>query len=319
VLEAILTLARGRVVSGHPQERTGPALEGWNIEAVTKSDMAEMAPVMLKTRWHRGLDRRVGDIEVTAADMSRELMVACLNWDSHGLIANGPDDRRRFLDWALFHVEQDYGALWVRWRRLLRQRNRALQERASRQTVSAWDESLSEAAESITRRRGQLVEFLANSLGSDSSVTVADVSLELAFDPGWDRQISYRDVLRQQLEQDQQRGRTGYGPQRANLQLCSGDQKASSLSRGQQKLALASILLAACRRIISVTGQAPILMVDDFESELAGAAKRKLAAALLRYPGQLLLTQHLDDRELWNNEPLKVFHVEHGQVTAALN
>jgi DNA replication and repair protein RecF len=318
ILETVLTLARGRVLSGHPQERTGPTLEGWSIEALVQPDVADKPPARLKMRWQKSLDLRVDDLDVSAAAMSRRLIVACLSWHSHGLFANGPDERRRFLDWTLFHVEHSYGVLWARWRRLLKQRNRALQQGADNRTIQAWDEPLSEATDAITASRTYLVEFLSAALAEASPLATEDISLELGFDAGWDRAVSYRDVLSRHLERDRQRGRTGQGAQRADLVIRSGSKRASVLSRGQQKLALASILLAACRRIISVTGEKPILMVDDFEAELANAAKMKLANALLQYSGQLLVTQHVEDLALWQNKMPNVFHVEHGQVTLAV-
>jgi DNA replication and repair protein RecF len=318
ILETALTLARGRVLSGYPQERTGPMLEGWSIEALVQPDIADKVPTRLKMRWQKSLDLRVDDLEVSAADMSRRLIVACLSGHSHGLFANGPDERRRFLDWTLFHVEHNYGALWARWRRLLKQRNRALQQGADNRTIQAWDEPLSEATDAITASRAHLVEFFSAALAEASPWVTEGISLELGFDAGWDRMASYRDVLSRQLDQDRQRGRTGQGAQRADLVIRSGNKRASVLSRGQQKLALGSILLAACRRITSVTGETPILMVDDFEAELANTAKKKLAGALLEYPGQLLITQHVEDQGLWQSKTPRVFHVEHGEVALAV-
>ncbi|MEN1727131.1 MAG: AAA family ATPase [Pseudomonadota bacterium] len=46
--------------------------------------------------------------------------------DSHRLIDGGPERRRQYLDWQLFHVEPQYLSAWQRYARLLRQRNAAL-------------------------------------------------------------------------------------------------------------------------------------------------------------------------------------------------
>ena len=39
------------------------------------------------------------------AGVTRLLPVKALSPDSHALLQEGPDERRRFIDWGVFHVE----------------------------------------------------------------------------------------------------------------------------------------------------------------------------------------------------------------------
>ena len=70
---------------------------------------------------------------------------------SHELISGTSDVRRRFIDWALFHVEPDFFLQWRRFSRALKQRNALLKTNPSDQDLQAWDEEFSEAGELIAK------------------------------------------------------------------------------------------------------------------------------------------------------------------------
>ena len=77
-----------------------------------------------RNREHRvGLSRhRDGDLEMRldyepvdgVADVTRLLPVKALSPDSHALLQEGPDERRRFIDWGVFHVEPRFLEAWRR-------------------------------------------------------------------------------------------------------------------------------------------------------------------------------------------------------------
>ena len=74
-----------------------------------------------------GLEIRVGGESVSgAAALAEVLPLQVIDPEVHSLIAGGPEQRRRFLDWVAFHVEQEHLMKWRRFRRALKQRNAAL-------------------------------------------------------------------------------------------------------------------------------------------------------------------------------------------------
>ena len=73
--------------------------------------------------------------------------------DVHKLVAGGPDDRRRYVDWIAFHVEHGYLDRWRRFRRALKQRNAALRGGSGRQALSGWDQELAELGSDIDEVR----------------------------------------------------------------------------------------------------------------------------------------------------------------------
>ena len=79
-----------------------------------------------------GLEVRVGgEDNGGAAALAEALPLQVIDPEVHGLIAGGPEHRRRFLDWLAFHVEPDHLMIWRRFRRALKQRNSAPKAKAS--------------------------------------------------------------------------------------------------------------------------------------------------------------------------------------------
>lgn len=52
--------------------------------------------------------------------------VISIHPESYLLVTGGPAERRRYLDWGLFHVEPDYKNIWSAYNRALKQRNSCL-------------------------------------------------------------------------------------------------------------------------------------------------------------------------------------------------
>ena len=52
--------------------------------------------------------------------LAAALPLQIIDPDVHNLVSGGPDERRRYLDWIAFHVEQGYLDAWRRYRRTLK-------------------------------------------------------------------------------------------------------------------------------------------------------------------------------------------------------
>ena len=67
-----------------------------------------------------------GEKRSSAAALAEALPLQIIDPDIHDLVAGGPENRRRYIDWMAFHVEHGYLETWRRFRRALKQRNAAL-------------------------------------------------------------------------------------------------------------------------------------------------------------------------------------------------
>lgn len=232
----------------------------------------------------------------------------------HFLIEGGPSERRRFLDWGVFHVEQGYIAIWRRYRRWLGQRNAALR---TGQDATSWDDGMTSAGVQITAARERYVEKLRDALAGLGGALLGQ-PLDLNYRPGWRAGDTLGDALRNSQPGDALAGVTRVGPHRAELEIRLGARSVrEEISRGQQKLAAAALVLAQVHVLARVRGHGGTLLVDDPAAELDEGALRRLMAVLDALPAQRIVTS-LDPASLPLSEGRGTFHVEQGRVRPVL-
>ncbi|HEY4356322.1 MAG TPA: DNA replication and repair protein RecF, partial [Acidobacteriaceae bacterium] len=98
-----------------------------------------------RARWEARLDGEV----VTLGKMVGECAVVCFEPGSHALIAGSAEERRRYMDWGVFHVEQQFLPAWGRYQRALKQRNALLRsaQRDDKALFEPWEHELQQSAE----------------------------------------------------------------------------------------------------------------------------------------------------------------------------
>ncbi|WP_028919329.1 DNA replication/repair protein RecF [Pseudoxanthomonas suwonensis] len=247
------------------------------------------------------------------------LAVVTFEPGSHALVAGGAENRRRYLDWGLFHVEQDFMALWRRYARALKQRNALLKAGGSNAQLDAWDAELAESGEVLTAfRERYLGELMPRAADIGRRLSTGPELLALEFQPGWRRQeLSLADALLLARDRDRSSGHTGVGPHRADWSLrLAGLPGREALSRGQTKLAALSLLLAQAADYAGRRGHWPVMALDDLPSELDREHQRRTLEFLLEQPGVQLFVTATEVPEALRELPAacRVFHVEHGLI-----
>lgn len=137
----------------------------------------------------------------------------------------------------------------------------------------------------------------------------------LSLRKGWPRGRSLAEILREKLDEERARGFTLYGPGRADMVLCS--EKAGLASRGENKLLVAALQVAAERIFQKKTGRASALLVDDARSELDMESSNWMLDVICNTGCQVILTglKAESAEGLRNSVRLAMFHVEQGQIT----
>jgi len=104
--------------------------------------------------------------------------------DDVRLVADGPQERRRFLDIVLSVNAPGYLEALQRYRQVLAQRNAALRDRAPRATVEAWDPLLAGAGARVLRMRAAWVQAGAPTFRSVVEEVSGGERGVLAYQPG---------------------------------------------------------------------------------------------------------------------------------------
>lgn len=248
-------------------------------------------------------------------DLVSALPLQIIDPNLHRLLEDGPEYRRRYLDWGVFHVEQNFYPAWRRYRRALRQRNSALRNGLPKTAVIAWDAELLNAALDVDACRRGYVDALSKLMPSMVGKVLGDGEVVLDYQPGWPKGEDLGGALMQGLEGDQKAGFTRVGPHRADLRVRVDSLVAKDwVSRGQQKVITAVLLLAQATLLHSQRGINPLLLIDDLAAELGSSYRRALIDAVQQLEGQCFLS--FLDKSLVPSD-LKsptMFHVEHGSV-----
>lgn len=252
----------------------------------------------------------------STAELAEWLPIALLEPGLHRLIEEGPEFRRKFLDWGVFHVEPGYGGAWKSYRRALEQRNAALRDRWARKAIEQWDKELGRTAQDLDQARRRYMESLLSAIQNIELIYDALPEVEFSYHCGWKEGIHYPEYLASQYDSDRERGFTQFGPHRADLKIRIGGVDAKDvLSRGQQKLLVATLILAQCRQL-SQQDTSTVILVDDLPAELDPDKRQALLNALSKTRAQVFVTA--TEKALFKGTDFNdagVFHVEQGQVT----
>lgn len=232
--------------------------------------------------------------------------------DGDKLIKGSPRQRRRFLDWGLFHVEHQFLDLWQRYNLVLAHRNAAL--RQGNAVLAPWNQQLIEVAiELDQQRRGYALEL--GEMARTCFKELIDIStVDFKYHSGWSKEQTFSESLMSHLESDIKAGFTQRGPHRADLLMqVDGRSAAEYLSGGQQKLAACALFLAQARLYSSRLNTPCILLVDDLPAELDINHRRRLLDLLYSTSGQIFITAtDISSLDLNGYEDTRVFHVEQG-------
>ncbi len=263
-----------------------------------------------------------GEIKRSLSTVASLYPVQVLSPESYHLIDSGPLERRKYIDWLLFHVEHCYQKDWNNFHRLLKQRNACLrlnQDKFNSTELDSWDEQYIQSALKIDLYRQSTAELLL----PEVKKTLCSMNFEHIDDIGISYYAGYtgclEDKLRESLERDFSTGTTQYGPHKAELRFKIGKYLAKDLlSRGQKKLLVNSLYLAQTQILKSKTQKDSLFIVDDFSSELDESNQTALVEALRKQQNVQIILSCLHAEMIksiikgYNN--VKMFHVEHGEI-----
>lgn len=252
-----------------------------------------------------------GEDHPNLASLNRDFVVEVIEPEIHQLISDGPEGRRRFLDYGVFHVEPEYLPAWQRYRKALKQRNAALK---SGQSLNVWDQALTESAAVVDSFRQGYVALMNEPVEEICAALNLD-GIRIDYRAGWDDALSMQEALAESLERDRKLGITHVGPHRADLKIdWHGRLAKSQVSRGQQKLLASALILAQTQHLATLNGGNALLLVDDPAAELDKQSLERVMAVIRRLPGQLILSA-IDRQSLAQIPELDLFHVEHGVIS----
>ena len=234
-----------------------------------------------------------------------QLMVTLFTPADLDLVTGPPELRRRYLDVTLSQTDRLYFRALSSYLRVLAQRNsllRLLREGHGRaDQLAFWNEELAKAGAYVLDRRLAAVRRLAELLAPRyAELTGEAAPVGLAYVSSLDDAAAgaaaggtgerYHLALQQSRGREIAAGMSLLGPHRDDvLFLLGGRGLASAGSRGQARSCTVALKLAEVALMRELTGEDPVLLLDDVLSEL-DRRRRAFLLAALPPEQQLLLT-----------------------------
>ena len=288
LLDALHILASSQSLRPGPEAAwvrfDAPAAEGFarlRAELDAESGASEVEMIVARTRPEDGESSgvrrraRVDGVVTRLADLPGRLLAVSFAPADLNLWIGAPSGRRRWLDLAVAQVDPTYTAHLTTYETLLTRRNALLRRLQGGQGRPAelefWDHRISEPAVEVTRARAAYVAGVRAPVGAGFIAMHAGGRLDLAYrasglglDAG-----GYRAALRKRRSRDIQRGASGLGPHRDDVEArLDGRVLAHVGSRGQLRLAALALKLGQHTVARDRRGQLPVLLLDDIAAEL---------------------------------------------------
>lgn len=237
------------------------------------------------------------------------------------LIQDGPDERRRFMNISISQTSPAYYTALLRYNKILDQRNVLLKDRDSSlilDTLPVWDEQLCKYAAIVVKKRAEFLEKLSP-FAKEYHALLTDGAEELIVKPDRVYQGDEAEIaatlnrrLQNNYEKDLRLGFTTVGPHRDDLDVTiNGIDAKAYASQGQTRTAALSLKLAEVQIFKSLSGEYPILVLDDVMSELDLKRRKKLLGCIADL--QTVLTCTHAERVLYGATCNKI-RIENGHI-----
>jgi DNA replication and repair protein RecF len=243
----------------------------------------------------------VDDNERELEDYLGHLDVVDLAWDRMQVLRGGPEERRRFLDRGVVSERASYLRDLGRYRRVLAQRNALLRQGAGHDAeLDAWDERLVDASGPLHAGRRAFVTRLGERVAAIACELLPEGrKLGLRYRPSPEGALEQEssdfshflaESLRRSRPRDRGLGHTGHGPHRDELavELDEIDLRRFG-SAGQVRASMIALKLGRLSLLHEVRGDAPLFLMDDFDSDLDEVRAAAVAGFLHRGGFQALV------------------------------
>lgn len=306
---------------------------GKSFRTSKEKEMIKFGEEFLETKIFYQKSDREGNIKIRIADKKlieingvkiRKLseLIGKLNLviftpDDIQILKNGPDKRRRFLDMMIGQLRPKYVYILNLYLKTLEQRNNYLrqirEDNKSENMLEIWDEKLAEYAENICKYRSEFIQKLNNEIKKiHPKVTENNEELEIKYITECNDRKEYVKLLKQRRKLDIIKGYTTKGIHRDDFKCFINEKEIEVYgSQGQHRTAILSLKLAELYVIYKEIGEYPILLLDDFMSEL-DEKRRKSFLSYIK-DTQVIITC-TDKMELDKLNEYKLFNVKKGKI-----
>ena len=250
------------------------------------------------------------------SELLGNLNIVIFTPDDINILKGGPQNRRRFLDIMISQLRPNYMHILNLYLKTIEQRNKYLrqikEENRDENLIEIWDEKLAEYAIKICEYREEFINKIIEKIKKiHKNITNGKEEIELEYITECKDKEKYLKLLKERRKLDIIKGFTTKGVHRDDFVIYINEKEINIYgSQGQNRTAMLSLKLAELQVINDEIGEYPILLLDDFMSELDKNRRKNFLENIENTQVIITGTEKLDIENLKYLE----YNVSNGQV-----
>lgn len=248
------------------------------------------------------------------SELLGKILVVLFNPNDINILKQGPAYRRKFLNIMISQLRPNYVYILNNYMKILEQRNTYLRqikyENKNVDLLEIWDEKLAELGEKIYLYRKDFIEKIIKKINIiHENITNKKEIIKIVYKSNCRNKETFLSNLKEQRQIDIQKGFTNLGIHRDDFSIFVNDKQVNIYgSQGQQRTVIISLKISELEIIYDEIGEKPVLLLDDFMSELD---KNRRESLLENIKDNQIIITCTDKFEL---KKAKFFYVENGKV-----
>ena len=236
--------------------------------------------------------------------------------DDINILKGSPQNRRRFLDIMISQLKPNYMYYLNLYAKTLEQRNNYLrqikEEKKGENLLEIWDEKLIEYANVIYQYREEYMEKIKEKIQKiHQEITNKKEEINIEYLSECQTKENYLRLLKERRKLDIIKGYTTKGIHRDDfIVYINGKQLDIYGSQGQHRTVILSLKLSELNIVKEEIGEEPILLLDDFMSELDD---NRIKSFLEKIDNTQVIITCTKKIKVENKEIL-IYNVEEGKV-----
>ncbi len=236
--------------------------------------------------------------------------------DDINILKGGPAERRKFLDIMIGQLRPNYVYNLNLFLKTLEQRNSYLRqiklENKNQDLLDIWDEKLADYAQIISQYRKEFIDKISKKIDHiHQEITEGKEKLLIEYVSQCSNKEDYLKLLKQNRNLDIIKGYTTKGIHRDDFRTYINNKEVNIYgSQGQHRTVILSLKLAELNVVYDEMGEYPILLLDDFMSELD--EKRRKSFLNHIKDTQVIIT--CTDKIKVDNLNFNLYYVENGKI-----
>ena len=227
-----------------------------------------------------------GVIQKKVSDIIGKLNVVVFKPEDIKIVTDAPSVRRKYIDYLISSISKGYLENITKYKKVLEERNNLLKEikiklkgnrvleKNDEDFLDVYDKLLSKLNCEIYNERKRVIEKLNNYIYgihlklTENYINNEKLHIKYVSNVEEDIQKMYNDLIKSRLN-DINKGYTSFGIHRDDYIISINSLDVSIYgSQGQKKSSIISLKLSELKVIEEVIGEKPVLLLDDYMSEL---------------------------------------------------